>query len=149
MAKLVSHKVEVTSIDGSQRHKAYHLMQCNAAVHKICLISTLEMPIHICIYQPKDDGLIPNKRLVVALTIAYCFLISAPVLDFPEDAAWLPVFVFFLFYRANPIIRDVHCKTIVETIASILKFRSQSGHTAYLLGYRYCFRIYLMNQLIS
>ena len=69
MTELVPHEVQITAVQGRSREQTYHLMQSNAAMHAFVLISLLEVPIHIGIYQTEDDGLIAHESLIVTLGI--------------------------------------------------------------------------------
>ena len=60
----------------------------------------------------------------------------------------MPVLVFFFFYRLYPVVRYVHREPVIEAVASVLKRRCESRHTADILRYRDGRRIDLMDELV-
>ena len=134
MSELVAHKVEVATIDSSCCDETNHLVESDTTMSHKVLVALLEVPIHVGIYQTEDNGLVAHKCLVVALAVADGLLVGTAVLHLPEYRTRFPILVLHFLDGFYPIVGDVHCHAIVETIASILIFRCQSRHTTYLLG---------------
>ena len=124
-------------------------MQCDAAMHCIIFIPFLEMPIHISIYQTKNNSLIAHQCLVMAFGIRNSLLVLASVGHFPEHAARFPVFINLLLDCFNPIIRNIHGHTVIKPISTILNRCCQPGHTRNFFRNGNRFGIYLMNQLVG
>ena len=113
-------------------------MQGDASSCNIILITFLEMPIHISIYQPKNNCFITHKRLVMTFTITNRFLIGTTIFHFPEYRTRLPVLVFLFFNYLYPIIWYIHCHPIVEPISSFTEWLREPRHTTNFFGNGYC-----------
>ena len=124
-------------------------MQSDSAMNGIVLVSLLEMPIHIGINQAEYNGFISYKCLVVTFGVRNGFLVFAAVDYFPEHARRFPVLINLLFDGFNPIIGNIHCHAIVESVSSVFCRSSQSGHARYFFGNGNGFGIYLMNEFIG
>ena len=66
MTELITHEVQVTSVDGRSRKQTDHLVQGNTSFHHSILVADLEVPVHVGINQAEDDGLVTHQCLVVA-----------------------------------------------------------------------------------
>ena len=84
MSELITHKVEITTIDGSQSDKTYHLMESHAALHGEIVVVYHHVPIHLLIYKAEDYGFVSYEGLVMALAIRDCLLVSTTVCQLPE-----------------------------------------------------------------
>ena len=84
MTELITHEVQVAAIDGRSCSQTDHLVQGNASVNHIVLITLLEVPVHISIYQAEDDGLVAYQCLVMTLAVRDGLLVGTAVLDFPR-----------------------------------------------------------------
>ena len=93
MPKLVTHEVEIAPINSGSSNKPYHLMQGNATVGNVVLVSFLEMPIHVGINKAENDGFIAYQSLVVTFAIRDGQFVRAAVLHFPEDGTGFPILV--------------------------------------------------------
>ena len=60
MTKLIAHEVQVATIDGGCREQANHLVQGDASMYGVILVTFLEVPVHIGIYQTEDNGLVAH-----------------------------------------------------------------------------------------
>ena len=76
------------------------------------------------------------------------FFVRTSICHFPENAWRFPIFVALLFNRLNPVVRNVHRKAIIETVAAVLKFWRKSGHTAHIFGDCNRSGFYFVNQLV-
>ena len=85
----------------------------------------------------------------MTLTIRDGLLVSTAVLNLPEDAGWLPVFILQFLDGLDPVVRNVHRHTVVEAIAAVFKLGSQSWHSAHLLGNGNRILVHLMNQTVG
>ena len=99
-------------------------MKCDTPMSLVVLVTFLEVPIHIRIYQSEDNGLVTYQSLVMTLAVRDGLLILAPILNLPEDAAWLPCLVWQLLDGLDLEIWDVHGHTIIEAITSVLELGS-------------------------
>ena len=149
MSELITHKVQIAAIDGSQCHQTDHLVQGYATLGHTINVFFREVPVHIGIYQTEDDSLVAHQRLVVTLTIRNRLLVRTAVLHFPENATGLPVLVTQFLNGLDPIIWDVHGHAIVETKTTVFELGSQSRHTAHLLSNSDGVGIHLVNQAIG
>ena len=149
MTELITHEVQVATVDSTCRHQSDHLMQGNAATYHIVLVTLLEVPIHIGINQTEDNRLVAHQCLVVTLAVRDGLLVGTAVLNLPEDRAYIDVLIAHLLDSLNPIVGDVHGHTIVETIAAILELSCESRHSRYFLGNGNSLWIDLMNQAVG
>ena len=149
VSKLIAHEVEVATINGRSSNEANHLVKSNTAACHEVFVALLEVPIHVGIDEAEDDGLVAHQSLVVAFAIRYCLFVATTILNLPEYRAWLPVFVLLLLDGLNPIVWNVHRHAVVETVASILEFSSQSRHSAHLFGYGDSLWIYLVDKQVG
>ena len=149
MAELISHEVQVSTIDSGCCDEAYHLMQRDTAVRHEGRMTVLEMPVHIGVHETEDDGLIAHERLVMTLRIRYGFLILTTVRHFKQDMTGFPVLILHLFDILNPEIRNTHCQTIVETYTAIGYRTCQARHTAHLLRNRDGIGFHFVDHLIG
>ena len=124
-------------------------MEGNTTIHSIVFITFLHMPVHIGIYQTEDNRLIAHQCLVMTFCIRYGLFIFTTIGYFPEHAGGFPIFVYFFFDGLDPIIGDIHCHTVVKTIASIFNFSSKTGHSRYFFSNRYCFGIYFVDKFVG
>ena len=69
MTELITHEVQITTVDGRCRHQTNHLMQCQAAMNNIVLVSFLHMPIHIGINQAEDNRLVTHQSLIMTFGV--------------------------------------------------------------------------------
>ena len=79
MSKLISHEIKITAIDCRRSGKPDHFVQGDSAIDSAGLVTFLEMPVHVSVYQPENDGLVSDQSLIVAFTIADSLFITAPV----------------------------------------------------------------------
>ena len=149
MSEFISHEVQITTIDGGGCQKSYHLMKCNTTISHEVFIAFLEMPIHIGINQPEDNGLVAHQCLIMTLCIRNRFLVSTTIGQFPEHRRWFPVLVLKFLDSFNPIIGDIHRHTIVEPISTIFERCCQTWHTTHLLSNCDGTWMHFMNQLIG
>ena len=149
MAKLVAHKVQITTVHGGRRHEADHLMKGQATLYGEVSVVRLHVPIHIRVDEPEDNRLVTHKRLVVALRIADRLLIRAPIRGLPPNGRRMPVLVLLLLECFDPKIGDIHGHSVVEIVAPVLESGSQAWHTAHLLGDRHRVRVDLVNQPVG
>ena len=129
MSEFISHKVQIASIDGRSGQQANHLMQSYASFCDTILITFTEMPIHIRIDQTENNRLVSYQCLVMAFTIRNSLFVFSPIGHFPEHTGRFPVFILAFLDYLNPIIRNIHSHTVIETISSVIKRSSQSWHT--------------------
>ena len=118
-------------------------------MYRIIFIAFLHMPIHIGIYQTENNGFVAYQRLVMTFCIRYCFFVLATIGYFPEHAGRFPIFIYLFLDSLNPIIGDIHCHAVVETIAAAFNFSCKTGHSRYFFSNRYCFRIYFVDKFIG
>ena len=109
-------------------------MECHTAFDHEVTVVLLHMPVHICIYQAEDDGLISYQRLVVAFGVTDRLFVGPAVGRLPPDGGRMPVLVFLLLDRLDPVVGNVHRHAVVEAIAAVFIFGCQSGHAAHFLG---------------
>ena len=134
MSELIAHEVEVSAIDGRSRDETDHLMQRYTAVGHIGRMAMFEMPVHVGVHEPEDDGLVPDERLVMALGIGDGLLVLSAVGHLKEDVSGFPVLVLDLLDILDPEIGDTHRQTIVEADTAVLDRRGESGHAGHLFG---------------
>ena len=149
MTELITHEVQVTSVDGRSRKQTDHLVQGNTSFHHSILVADLEVPVHVGINQAEDDGLVAHQCLVVAFAVRDGLFILAAVGHLPEQAGRFPVFIATFLDNLNPVIRNVHGHTVVETVPSVFERSSQSRHTRYFLSNGNGLRIHFMNQPVG
>ena len=113
------------------------------------MIVFLHMPIHIGIDQAENDRLVTHQRLVMTFRIADCLFVGTAVGRFPPDGRGMPVFIFLFLDRLDPVVGNVHCHAIVETIAAVFNFSCKTGHSRYFFGDRYCFGIYFVDKFVG
>ena len=85
MTELITHEVQITSIDSGSGKQTNHLVQSDTSFYHAVLVTNLEMPVHVGINQAEDDGLVAYQCLVVTLTIRNSLFILATVGHFPEQ----------------------------------------------------------------
>ena len=134
MAELVAHKIQVAAVDGRGRDEANHLVQGDSAMHRAVFVAFLEMPVHIGVDEAENNRLVAHERLVVRLAVTDGFLVGTAIFHLPENRTRLPVLVLDFLDCLDPIIGNIHRHPIVETIAAVLEFCSESGHSADFLG---------------
>jgi hypothetical protein len=78
--------------------------------------------IHFAFHQAKSQGLISHQSLVVAFGIGYCFFVVAPVGEHTPQFAHTPFIVGFFFQQLDPMIRNAHAKSVIETNTTIRCF---------------------------
>ena len=149
MTELIAHEVEIASVDSSEGHKADELMQRHATGHHTIVVAHHHMPIHLLVNKAEDDGLVAHKSLIMALAIRDGLLVGPAVGKLPEYRGRMPVFILLLLDHLDPVIRDTHCHTVVESDAAILKLHGKPGHTAHLLSYGYSLAVYIMDKDIG
>ena len=149
MTELITHKVEISTIDGRCRDKSNHLMKGDTAMNCFVFITFLEMPVHVGINKAEDNRFITDKGLVVAFAIRNRLLVGPSVLHFPEDATGFPVFIAKFLDGLYPIVWDIHRHAIVEAIASIFVFSGKAWHTTYFFGYSDSMRIHFMDEFVG
>ena len=79
MSELVTHKVQVTAIDGRGRHEPDHFMKRQSALYHKVSVVRLHVPVHIGIDKTEDDRFVSYQRLIVTLGIADGLLIGPPI----------------------------------------------------------------------
>ena len=149
MAELVTHEVEIATIDGRRRDQTYHLMQGHATRHGHIVVILHHVPVHLIVDQTENHRLVAHQSLIVAFYIGDCLFIGTPVGQFPEYRRRMPVFVFFLFQSLDPIVGYSHGHTVIKTDAPVLERYGQARHAAHLFGYGDCRRIDLMYQFVG
>ena len=149
MPELVAHEVEVAVACRSGSHKAYELVQGNSAVHNQILAALVHGPVHLLVNKAEDYGLVANQGLIVALGIAYGLLVGALVGEFPPDFAHGPLLVSPFLNPLDPVISHAHGHAIVKAYSACGQRRSESGHTADILGYGDGVRIEFMDQHVG
>ena len=149
MTELVTHEIQITTVDGTSGHQTNHLVQGDASLCHIIDILLREMPIHIGINETEDDGLIAYQRLIVTLAVRNGLLVGTTVLHFPEDAAHIDILIAHLLDGLDPIVGDIHRHTVVEAIAAILELRSQARHARHLLSNRDGVGVYLVDEFVG
>ena len=86
MTEFVTHKVQITAIDGRSSQQSDHLVKGNTAVNDIIFISLLEVPVHVGVNQTEDNGFVSHKCLIMAFAVGNSLFILAAVGYFPEQA---------------------------------------------------------------
>ena len=149
MTELVSHEVKITSIHCGCSNQPDHLVKCYTPMNQGIFITFLEVPIHVSVNQPKDDGFVTHQCLVMTLTIRDSLLVRTPVLDFPKDGAGFPIFILQLLDGLDPEIGYVHRHAVIKAQAAIFHLGCQARHAANLFCYGYRIRVHFMDNLIS
>ena len=133
MTELISHEVEVASIDCGERNETDHLMESHSAIHGEIIVAHHHMPIHLLVDQTEDNRLVAHESLIMAFAIRDGLLIGATVGEFPENRGGVPFLILLLLDHLDPIVGDTHSHSIVETYSSLIEFESQPRHAAHLL----------------
>ena len=148
MAKLVAHEVQIAAIDGGSSNQTDHLVKSYAAIYYTVAVLLAEVPVHISIDEPENDGLVSHQCLVMAFCIRNSLFILTAVGHFPENAGRLPVLIFLLLDGLDPVIRHIHSQTVIEAIAAIFKLGSQAGHAADVFSYGDGTGLHFMDELV-
>ena len=149
MTELITHEVEVTAIDRRGSEQTYHLVQCDAAMGHIVLVTLLEMPVHIRINEAEDDGLVTHKCLVMTLGIGDGLLVLTTVGHLPEHAGWFPVLIGLFLDELDPIVGHIHRHAVIKSVTAMLDGSCQSRHTRHLLGNGDSILVHLMDEVIG
>ena len=138
MTELVTHKVKVSTFGGRDSKQTDHLVKSHTACYRHILITAHHVPVHSSIDKTENDCLITHKSLIMTFGIRDCLLFCTAVCQFPEHIGYVPVFIFLLFKKFDPVIRNTHSHTIVETYTSVFERKCKTRHTAHLLCDSYC-----------
>ena len=149
VSPFISHKIEVTAIDGGSRYEANHFVESHTPVHGGVVVVDHHVPIHFLIDEAENDGFVAHERLVVAFCVADGFFVGTSVGEFPVHRSGFPIFILLLLDGFNPIVGYAHSHTVVETDAAIFKWPRQSRHTAHFLSDRDGMGVHLVDEHIG
>lgn len=85
MTKLVAHEVEIAAVNCGGCDESNHLVESDPTMDCSILIAFAEVPVHVCVDESENEGLVTHKCLVVALTIRDGSFVSAAIGHFPEN----------------------------------------------------------------
>ena len=69
MAEFVAHEIEIAAVDCRGSDKADHLVESHAACHGHIVVADHHVPVHLVVDEAEYDGLVADKRLIVAFDI--------------------------------------------------------------------------------
>mmetsp|Transcript_3077 Transcript_3077/g.5033 ORF Transcript_3077/g.5033 Transcript_3077/m.5033 type:complete len:228 (-) Transcript_3077:1852-2535(-) len=131
MAKFISHEVQVALSSQADRDHSDHLVECNATIHndaRGAMTHHRHTVVHVLVHEPKSDGLVTYKRLIVALGVGDAALGVATVGEGVDDIAHFPGHVIVLFHQLNPFVGDGHLKAVVKPNTTLGPRATECGH---------------------
>ena len=136
MPELIAHEVQVpTSFrPHKQREQSYHLVQCHPPVHHRARAKHRHIRVHLRPHQAESQRLIPHQSLVVTLRIGNLRHGSQTVVHRGPKLGHHPILVLALLEQLDPIVRNAHRQTIIETDAARSRRSRHPRHPAHLLG---------------